>query len=99
MYPAMSPVFPATPGSWRTAATPWEPSPLWTNFCGRSILNWWQTFHAECATSMRLFSLLCLAVLSFAAPAHAMGLSDWAAIVVAGDWHSHSGAPSQVFDN
>lgn len=48
---------------------------------------------------MRLFSLLCLAVLSFAAPAHAAGLSDWAAIVVAGDWHSHSGAPSQVFDN
>jgi hypothetical protein len=48
---------------------------------------------------MRLLSLLCLAVLSFAAPAHAMGLSDWAAIVVAGDWHSHSGAPSQVFDN
>ncbi len=25
--------------------------------------------------------------------------SDWAAIVVAGDWHAHSGEPSEVFDN
>lgn len=29
----------------------------------------------------------------------APGFSDWAAIVVAGDWHAHSGAPSEVFDN
>jgi hypothetical protein len=27
------------------------------------------------------------------------GTADWAAIVVAGDWHAHSGAPSEVFDN
>src|SRR5262249_33189409 len=27
------------------------------------------------------------------------GTSEWAAIVVAGDWHAHSGAPSEVFDN
>lgn len=27
------------------------------------------------------------------------GTGDWAAIVVAGDWHAHSGAPSEVFDN
>jgi hypothetical protein len=33
-----------------------------------------------------------------ACPAGA-GTSDWAAIVVAGDWHAHSGAPSEVFDN
>ncbi|MBU6297653.1 MAG: peptidase C13 [Alphaproteobacteria bacterium] len=25
--------------------------------------------------------------------------SNWAAIVVAGDWHAHDGAPSEVFDN
>jgi hypothetical protein len=25
--------------------------------------------------------------------------SDWAAVVVAGDWHAQSGAPSEVFDN
>ncbi len=37
--------------------------------------------------------------LLFAAPASAAGFSDWAAMVVAGDWHSHSGAPSEVFDN
>ena len=29
----------------------------------------------------------------------ASGFSDWAAVVVAGDWHAHSGAPSEVFDN
>jgi hypothetical protein len=45
--------------------------------------------------SLLLFPV-CLLVLS--ANAHA-GTSDWAAIVVAGDWHAHSGAPSQVFDN
>lgn len=27
------------------------------------------------------------------------GFADWGAIVVAGDWHSQSGAPSEVFDN
>jgi Peptidase C13 family len=50
---------------------------------------------------MRFFAfavaLLCAAFA--AAPADAAGFSDWAAIVVAGDWHSHSGAPSEVFDN
>ncbi|MGZ5923726.1 MAG: C13 family peptidase [Rhizomicrobium sp.] len=50
---------------------------------------------------MRIVSLLVAALVGtlFAAPAGAAGLADWAAIVVAGDWHSHSGAPSQVFDN
>jgi hypothetical protein len=32
--------------------------------------------------------------------AHAGGpFSDWAAVVVAGDFHAHSGAPSEAFDN
>src|SRR5215469_17034627 len=32
--------------------------------------------------------------------AHAAGpFADWAAIVVAGDFHAHSGAPSEAFDN
>lgn len=40
------------------------------------------------------------AVLALALPARAAGsFAGWAAVVVAGDWHSHSGAPSQVFDN
>lgn len=25
--------------------------------------------------------------------------ADWAAVFVAGDWHAHSGAPTEVFDN
>jgi len=25
--------------------------------------------------------------------------ADWKALVIAGDWHAHSGAPSEVFDN
>ena len=43
-----------------------------------------------------LVSLICLVV---AAPAAASPFSDWAAVVVAGDWHAHSGAPSEAFDN
>jgi hypothetical protein len=29
----------------------------------------------------------------------ATAYSDWAAVVVAGDWHAHDGSPSQIFDN
>jgi hypothetical protein len=43
-----------------------------------------------------LLALLCVAA---AAPAAASPFSDWAAIVVAGDWHAHSGGPSEAFDN
>ena len=36
----------------------------------------------------------------WALPARAAGpFADWAAIVVAGDWHAHSGGPSEAFDN
>jgi hypothetical protein len=48
---------------------------------------------------MRTVSLFLIAILTMSGAVNAAGLSDWAAIVVAGDWHSHSGAPSQVFDN
>src|SRR5215472_4408286 len=40
-----------------------------------------------------------LATLAFLLCPASAGMSDWAAIVVAGDWHAHSGAPSEVFDN
>ncbi len=42
-----------------------------------------------------------LAAASFiASAAEAAGaFADWGAVVVAGDWHAHSGAPSEVFDN
>lgn len=35
----------------------------------------------------------------WAAPASAGAFSDWAAVVVAGDWHAHSGGPTEAFDN
>jgi hypothetical protein len=34
-----------------------------------------------------------------AAPFAASPFTDWAAVVVAGDFHAHSGQPSEVFDN
>lgn len=35
-----------------------------------------------------------------ASPAMAVSpFQDWAAVVVAGDWHAHSGGPSEAFDN
>jgi hypothetical protein len=38
--------------------------------------------------------------LAFAAPAAAAApFADWSAVVVAGDWHAHSGGPSEAFDN
>jgi hypothetical protein len=38
-------------------------------------------------------------VMSFA-PAYGAGpFADWAAVVVAGDWHAHDGSPSEIFDN
>jgi hypothetical protein len=45
------------------------------------------------------FIAVILVGLCSASPAIANGFSDWAAIVVAGDWHADSGAPSPVFDN
>ena len=47
---------------------------------------------------------LVLSTLLILRPAPAMAdeagpFSDWAAVVVAGDWHAQSGAPSEVFDN
>lgn len=41
-----------------------------------------------------LFALL------FSIPAHAStAFSNWAAVVVSGDWHAHDGKPSDIFDN
>ena len=44
-----------------------------------------------------LFAFLLL--LTVPGPAAAATFSDWAAMIVAGDWHAHSGNPSEVFDN
>jgi len=38
-------------------------------------------------------------LLSAQASEAAGGFSDWAVIVVAGDWHAETGAPSEIFDN
>jgi hypothetical protein len=48
-----------------------------------------------------LVGLALCCVLALAAPraARAGPFADWAAVVVAGDDHAHSGAPSEVFDN
>ena len=43
--------------------------------------------------------LLGLAQPAAAAPQQASPFNDWAAVVVAGDWHAHSGGPSEAFDN
>lgn len=45
--------------------------------------------------------VLGLLALLFAHPAHAddRPFARWAAVVVAGDWHAHSGGPTEAFDN
>jgi Peptidase C13 family len=41
-----------------------------------------------------------LLLLFLPACAHAASpFSNWAAVVVAGDWHTHDGSPSEIFDN
>jgi hypothetical protein len=45
-------------------------------------------------------AIMIVALALVATPAAAASpFADWAAIVVAGDWHAHDGSPSEVFDN
>ena len=47
-----------------------------------------------------LAGLVCVLALIVAASAQAASpFQNWAAVVVAGDWHAHSGGPSEAFDN
>jgi hypothetical protein len=51
---------------------------------------------------MAIRNLLCFVVVWAALlvrPALAGPFDNWAAMVIAGDWHAHSGNPSDVFDN
>jgi hypothetical protein len=41
----------------------------------------------------------CLWLVQAGQAAAASMFSDWGAVVVAGDWHAHSGGPSEAFDN
>jgi len=45
------------------------------------------------------FAALVAALFGASASLAAGAFADWGAVVVAGDWHAHSGAPSEVFDN
>ncbi|MBV9062851.1 MAG: peptidase C13, partial [Alphaproteobacteria bacterium] len=38
-------------------------------------------------------------VIAGSAYVQAGGYSNWAVVVVAGDWHAHDGSPSEIFDN
>ena len=42
---------------------------------------------------------LAAAVFAHTAAAAPTNYGDWVAVVVAGDWHAHSGGPSEAFDN
>jgi hypothetical protein len=46
-----------------------------------------------------VFGLAIWALVLCAPAARAAAFADWAAVIVAGDDHAHSGAPSEVFDN
>ena len=46
-----------------------------------------------------LIGALAVAALPAAAMAEASAFAGWAAVVVAGDFHAHSGAPTEAFDN
>ncbi len=44
-------------------------------------------------------AILAALFVAYGPAAAAGGYGNWGAVVVAGDWHAHSGAPSEVFDN
>jgi hypothetical protein len=47
-----------------------------------------------------IFTVIAMAALLIAtAYVYADTSSDWAVVVVAGDWHDHDGRPSEIFDN
>ena len=46
-----------------------------------------------------LIGALLIGALGLARTAAASPFSDWSWVVVAGDWHAHSGGPSEAFDN
>lgn len=46
-----------------------------------------------------ILALLLPLLVALPARADAPSFSNWAAVVVAGDWHAHSGAPTEAFDN
>ena len=46
-----------------------------------------------------VLALFLVAALGGTPAAAAGSFSDWAAIVVAGDWRAHDGSPSEIFDN
>jgi Peptidase C13 family len=48
---------------------------------------------------LRLALLIGLMWLAAAPAASGSPFSDWSWVVVAGDWHAHSGGPSEAFDN
>ncbi len=67
-----------------------------------TVVNWKQAIAAVIAVLALLGAGWFGASLLFKAPPPRQPgkpFTDWAAIIIAGDWHAHSGAPSMVFDN
>ena len=50
------------------------------------------------STRVLLWSIIAVGLM-LARPAAAGPFDNWAAMVIAGDWHAHSGAATEVFDN
>ncbi|HKP79017.1 MAG TPA: C13 family peptidase [Phenylobacterium sp.] len=48
---------------------------------------------------VRLLALIAAFWLAAGGAQAAAAFADWSAVVVAGDWHAHDGAPSEGFDN
>ena len=48
---------------------------------------------------MVIGALLALTASVASARAQPAAFSDWAAVVVAGDWRAHGGGPTEAFDN
>src|SRR5690348_9416109 len=85
------------------AGSGWMGSWVSTSFSGRPISslpppspdNPWRRYGRWV-----IFTVIAMAALLIAtAYVYADTSSDWAVVVVAGDWHDHDGRPSEIFDN
>src|SRR5437762_1381622 len=88
------------------AAFGWLGSWVLTSFSGRrtssslppSPASDWQRYGKRLWTTLALAAVVG-ALAAIGPRVFASDYSNWAAIVVAGDWHAHDGSPSEIFDN
>jgi hypothetical protein len=59
----------------------------------------WQRYGRRLRIILLILAVVLVAIALFTSRLSAGNYSNWAVVVVAGDWHAHDGSPSEIFDN